>query len=587
MFLSVETSVLRLCAGFLMVSFFMALGVAFTALGKKFVAADYQAVGAVALSTSRPAESEFGEVKRRILQVSVRVHFLAVCGMLSFCLRRGSFSSQYGAAWELWLVWLAACLTQGLVEIVVVSRRGERRALSVYPVKMIIGHMPFLSEKVDTAKDIMFCALAWHAGDVYLAGFSLAMLVLCHELFLQSKEVEADLYEAYLPILSATPPDAEVSGQSASKSQPPSSQALETLLKKTSAGVRRIAMMENLPQAMLAILYVSRNGDCAYVSGSFIVSLVGILPSLPAVARAVNRWAIDKIHSDLVNSARDGNAARLYGQLTRLKHTEKTESPLDVTRFTMAEKLWLLMASLLIGYLTYSSMDNTHHIIVGVLTVVGVMVMLCIACCAAGTMNAKSADSLEGYVEYGIWTVVVLCVGIVFVIVSTAMSLMMHSLLPLKAYCLGFVVALILTDFLVWTPLRIADKWSESDARLSRDKVDPADLVLMVCLLKELQCTLSELKAFGFGLVELKEAGYGSESLPNLLVAGFTAKDGKKAGFGLSQLKEAGYGDSDQSLKDLKAAGFTAKEFKKAGFSKSHMEKAGFGWAERNVAGMV
>eukprot|EP00929_Paragymnodinium_shiwhaense_P087321 TRINITY_DN47541_c0_g3_i1.p1 TRINITY_DN47541_c0_g3~~TRINITY_DN47541_c0_g3_i1.p1 ORF type:complete len:840 (-),score=144.51 TRINITY_DN47541_c0_g3_i1:363-2882(-) len=513
-------------AGFLMVSTFMALGVGLTVVGSKAVSS-----GQMVLlpSTSRPVESELGEVKRQLLQVSVRVHFLAICGMLFFCLQRESFSSQYGAAWEFWLVWLAVCLTQGLIEMVAVLRRGERRAMSVYPVKMIVGHLPFLSEKADTVKDVIFCALALHAGDVYLAGFSFAMLVLCHELFLQSREVEGDLYEAYLPVLSSPPPlsEEEAAVPSAVESQtiasanadtriatvdkaPGFSQALETLLKQTSAGRLRIAMMEDLPQAMLAVLFVFRNGDCKYVSGSFSLSLIRIVPSLPAVARAVTEAVFEKIHREVVKSARAGNAARLHGQLTRLVRTEKT-SPWDVRKFSMAERLWVLMASLLLSYFAYAmtmaSLTSTKRIIVGVLTVVSVVLML------VATQRAKVAHEdnqkdrccrTDACGRLVFWSLVVLCLCAGSVIVSAAMSIGMHTWLPIKALALGSVVVAILMDIIIWTPSSM--ETGLSGTRFNREKVHLIDLELMVRLLKEVPCTLVELKDFGFGPIELKSA---------------------------------------------------------------------------------
>eukprot|EP00929_Paragymnodinium_shiwhaense_P120505 TRINITY_DN9246_c0_g1_i3.p1 TRINITY_DN9246_c0_g1~~TRINITY_DN9246_c0_g1_i3.p1 ORF type:complete len:1062 (+),score=123.06 TRINITY_DN9246_c0_g1_i3:128-3313(+) len=614
-----------LTAGFLIVSAFMVFGMGVTVVGRscKQSSPGYLRVEP---SAPTPADGELGLGQKGLLRVVVWSHFLTNCGMLSVCLKRGAFSSDYGSAWEFWLAWFVGCLVQGLVELVAVLRRGEGRTISItsYPKHMIVSHVPFLSEKADTVKDIMFCALAWHAGDVCLAVFSLAMLALCHELFLESREVEGDLYDAYLPVLAAPPPDSATTKLSAHESveeqvtEQLSNQTLSCcewvkeqvtkqlikapdwvqeqvfvqLIKQTSTGRLRVALMEDLPQTMLAILFVIRNGDCKYVSGSFTLSMLRIVPSLPCVARGVTSAVSKKMHSELVKSARVGNAAKLHAQLTRLLK-KQVSSPLGERSGSVLVWFWRCMACTLLGCFicttVWASMRNRTEITVTVSFVIVVVLsalvqVYCEYCCCCATF--------------------LLWVG------SVALSLSLHTWLPIKGLAVFGVVAALLQEVIVLNTQETSADENASGTQFDREQLSLNDRVLMVQVLKTLESKPAELRELGFGVDELAQEysvvellGIGFQpglvlaktgsTVKKLVEAGITIEELYKmgipeglmaeAGYNLEQLDAADYGSRLSLLKEQKSHGCTAKEFKETGYTAKEIHKADLGFSAREL----
>ncbi|HAT8939250.1 TPA: type IVB secretion system protein DotG/IcmE [Legionella pneumophila subsp. pneumophila] len=105
--------------------------------------------------------------------------------------------------------------------------------------------------------------------------------------------------------------------------------------------------------------------------------------------------------------------------------------------------------------------------------------------------------------------------------------------------------------------------------------------------LKDVGFSAKDLKDAGFSAAELKAAGF---TAAQLKAAGFSAKDLKDAGFSAAELKAAGFSakelkDAGFSASDLKNAGFSAKELKDAGFSASDLKSAGFSASELKNAG--
>eukprot|EP00929_Paragymnodinium_shiwhaense_P120507 TRINITY_DN9246_c0_g1_i5.p1 TRINITY_DN9246_c0_g1~~TRINITY_DN9246_c0_g1_i5.p1 ORF type:complete len:926 (+),score=121.58 TRINITY_DN9246_c0_g1_i5:128-2905(+) len=626
-----------LTAGFLIVSAFMVFGMGVTVVGRscKQSSPGYLRVEP---SAPTPADGELGLGQKGLLRVVVWSHFLTNCGMLSVCLKRGAFSSDYGSAWEFWLAWFVGCLVQGLVELVAVLRRGEGRTISItsYPKHMIVSHVPFLSEKADTVKDIMFCALAWHAGDVCLAVFSLAMLALCHELFLESREVEGDLYDAYLPVLAAPPPDSATTKLSAHESveeqvtEQLSNQTLSCcewvkeqvtkqlikapdwvqeqvfvqLIKQTSTGRLRVALMEDLPQTMLAILFVIRIGDCKYVSGSFTLSMLRIVPSLPFVARLVTSAAPKTIHSEIVKSAHAGNAAKLHAQLTRLLK-KAPSSPLSAGSGSVAERLWRRMAFMLLGCFTCTM------VWVGMRHATAIAVRVPVAFVAFVLVAVVSG--LKAYV-YATWCpeccwccwYLLPCLLLVQSVYS---FYYVHSWLPIKALavlCVG--VALLLEE----VKQQASTDENASGTTFDCEQLLLNDRVLMVQVLKELQSTPAELRDLGFDVeelakeysfVELIRGGYqpgwvlakSGSTVKELVEAGATIKWlyevgipkrlMAEAGYNLENLDTADYGSRFLSLRQHKRSGFTAKNFKETGYTAKEMYEADLGFAVKDFLG--
>eukprot|EP00929_Paragymnodinium_shiwhaense_P061618 TRINITY_DN30794_c0_g1_i1.p1 TRINITY_DN30794_c0_g1~~TRINITY_DN30794_c0_g1_i1.p1 ORF type:complete len:1100 (-),score=146.80 TRINITY_DN30794_c0_g1_i1:289-3588(-) len=668
-------------AGLFMMAGFMLLGMGLTVLGSLVLEHRHGFVSHPEeyAPMTLVGESGHGEATQRLLHATVRLHFLAISVTLLICLQMQSFSSEYGAAWEFWLAWLAFCLTQGLVELLAVLFRGDRRAWNVYPLKMVSGHLPFLSEKADTLKDIVFCALAWHVGDVWLAVFSFGMLVVSHEIFLHMFEVQGELYDAYLPIFSSPPPGPETAVASASESndvdgtprntdargtrlgrlwsallecrggqrdcqvfvdalqaavkEGPPQAVVESLMKQTSGSRLRIAIFEDVPQAMLAVLFLARNGSCKYVSGSFTLSVIRLAPSIPHVAEVVT-WVLSAyVNAELVKSARARNIARLHEQLVRL-YKPRSFRLEDVCRRLDEDmikrlKLWLQMAVLLafyfVGYMAWGFLSNVWQVVAAVLTMAPFL--------AALLYSAYYVLSTRNTVPDAKVLCSVICGALLFPFI---VAFAMRSWFPLQLLGRGFMITIVggaAVGALVICHISMTSSADKSKFKL--ESVALQDREQMVRLLKEIPVALGELKELGFGpaeiitvyqatkedltaacgfteqdicsacqiagmpakklhemgfpehvmkeagwsLGELKAGGYGTdlESLDKLVAAGFNAEEMLAAGWSLEELKAAGYGSSMQQLERLVDAGFKAEQFEEAGWPLQHFKAAEYG----------
>merc|ERR1719440_1236131 len=86
-------------------------------------------------------------------------HFFLLALLVKVCMDRDSVDPDSGVAWEFWVLYLHYGLSWGLIEVLL-SRYDEKHlTLFAYPKAMIMAHIPLLSERVDTAKDVVFVAI--------------------------------------------------------------------------------------------------------------------------------------------------------------------------------------------------------------------------------------------------------------------------------------------------------------------------------------------------------------------------------------------------------------------------------------------
>merc|ERR1739838_381332 len=116
---------------------------------------------------------------------------------------RGTLSPARGVGWEFWALWLNLGMLQGMLEAACLSCRPSARPITLYCTAMVLNHLPVLSERMDTAKDQIFVAMAIHEGYVFL-GCSMGLwLIGCQTYFACDPVVRVELMETWLPILTA------------------------------------------------------------------------------------------------------------------------------------------------------------------------------------------------------------------------------------------------------------------------------------------------------------------------------------------------------------------------------------------------
>eukprot|EP00929_Paragymnodinium_shiwhaense_P095262 TRINITY_DN5628_c0_g1_i2.p1 TRINITY_DN5628_c0_g1~~TRINITY_DN5628_c0_g1_i2.p1 ORF type:complete len:805 (+),score=90.58 TRINITY_DN5628_c0_g1_i2:121-2535(+) len=585
--------------------------------------------------SSEPVEIERGKCTRRLLELAVRAHFALVSCLLLFCLERRSFSYQYGAAWEFYLVWITSGFSYGLLQLLVLLYRGQSRPVAMYPMKMMVAHMPWISERADTVRDLMFAAMALKHGDIQLAVFSFMLLFVCNELFLHSREVEGDLYEAYLPMLNSPPPpvaadrvEASASSNTVQASSSPEdntilhkishlhvgfseddtlmnkiqsqlgTQLRETLLKQTSAGRLRIAVMEDLPQALLALLFVTRNGYCRYVSGSLSLSVLRVLPSWPFLSRCVTTWLCDAVHAELSKNAHNGNAAKLYGSLKRLRAAKQ---PICVKEFEgtgfLLLLLWLAMTGGVTIWFTLEVLQPRLDPI-SVFSVVYAVVFLVVQPLYGGLAPIWELR-IEHLVGDAVGDIVLLhglasvCLY-VFVLLPPAVvfSIVEKSFKPMRIF--------VFLSLAPWLIKDCVESAKGGGTLFNRRRVQPPEaLSLMVRLLMQIPCTPEEIIDLGFGPSELHAAGalqlqelmkrcrasseeWKAEVARLGLEGKVTAKELLEVGCQAKHLCQAGF-----EAADVLPLGFTAEQMRKSGFKAQQLQLSGVSLTDLQNAGFA
>ena len=145
---------------------------------------------------------------RPLLAVVLACYIAAMVKLLAICQLRKSISMKYGPAWEFWYAWSNLGLMFGLLEVCLLFFLPGERSLSIYAKGMVMAHIPLLSERVDTAKDVVFVFVADAQDEELIAIAAMSLLVVGHAYSACNKDVCAELVESYLPILSSEPKQA-------------------------------------------------------------------------------------------------------------------------------------------------------------------------------------------------------------------------------------------------------------------------------------------------------------------------------------------------------------------------------------------
>eukprot|EP00929_Paragymnodinium_shiwhaense_P018872 TRINITY_DN13051_c0_g1_i6.p1 TRINITY_DN13051_c0_g1~~TRINITY_DN13051_c0_g1_i6.p1 ORF type:complete len:259 (+),score=3.00 TRINITY_DN13051_c0_g1_i6:123-899(+) len=106
-------------------------------------------------------------VAKVYLPIKVFVHMMLISGMCYWCVLSGTVNPQRGVGYEVWTVWGTWNCISGLIEVVLSAclRGPDTLPRGLYPKAMAMTMVPILSEKVDTAKDVVLVAVACSVDD--------------------------------------------------------------------------------------------------------------------------------------------------------------------------------------------------------------------------------------------------------------------------------------------------------------------------------------------------------------------------------------------------------------------------------------
>jgi hypothetical protein len=256
---------------------------------------------------------------RALIGIVVASWFACYAFALKFVLEKDAISRKQGVVWEAWLIWLNVHCLSGLFEVMVSVCQPGKRRLGTYPAKMAMTLLPFLSEKFDAAKDVVFIGIAFHEDEVVLGYSCFCILVVAQALFVWFPSTRGEIIESYLPCLVVTAEGTDTSGvrlinQDSSPDQnliEPMQQFLYvSILKQTSEARRRITALEDCPQGVAMIYFAYHHKGSPFVAFTLILSLLRLLVST-LFGRVINRALADPLRRQRTEAARANNAVKV------------------------------------------------------------------------------------------------------------------------------------------------------------------------------------------------------------------------------------------------------------------------------------
>eukprot|EP00435_Cladocopium_sp_Y103_P008223 s3723_g2.t1 len=280
--------------------------------------------------------------KQRLLVATV---FLATYGVslmaTIYSISQQSLSPMSGLDWELWLGLFSLNALSMLVQAFVAVGRlnvGRSFRLGAFAEASLTGMSPVISDQFDTVKDVVFAGLCFQSDSLFLHVMgicSLLYLLFIHFYFLSMDSTLAELAASHIPVVlvastavgptTGTPPAqfATRGWCSALKRR-----ILPVLYRQTTPTRRWMLCVENLPQAVLALVFLYLEG------GSLVVTTLNLLfPAaqltlawifFPRLRTAVAPWLGERLgialdDEDQLGARRLWNEADLDSDLSLLR----------------------------------------------------------------------------------------------------------------------------------------------------------------------------------------------------------------------------------------------------------------------------
>eukprot|EP00435_Cladocopium_sp_Y103_P035376 s631_g9.t1 len=225
------------------------------------------------LDQSEPPGLSIG-FQRVLVAVAFSLTVAACTAACLFAMQTGRLSKVSGLDWELFAVLLAfggmSLLLQCFFAVCWLPV-NERFGYFTFAEATFTGLTPFVSDAFDTLKDTIFSALCFESKHTTLkivGVISWLYLLALHVFLVRRVNTLAELVAAYLPVLTAPPKakpakDAGIGESSCTKAW---NMVLFLMYKQATPTKRELLLWENVPQALLSIVYLYLEGGSRFIA---------------------------------------------------------------------------------------------------------------------------------------------------------------------------------------------------------------------------------------------------------------------------------------------------------------------------------
>ncbi|CAE7311617.1 NLRC3 [Symbiodinium natans] len=222
------------------------------------------------LKAAQPQKQAIGQLRRGRQLLAVFLSTFGLClGLVLASIADGSLSKETGLAWERYAVLLSLGCVWLLSQAAMAActlETGRGYATTAFAEAMLAGVCPVIADSFDTLKDTIFgglCLKSSHVALQVVGILSWAYLVGFHLVFITEIRFMAELAASHLSMTAM--PTIDVINCS-----PPKITRVEKLIalaaKQISKTKRDMLMVENLPQAGFAVLYLAVEGGSPLVA---------------------------------------------------------------------------------------------------------------------------------------------------------------------------------------------------------------------------------------------------------------------------------------------------------------------------------
>eukprot|EP00435_Cladocopium_sp_Y103_P071697 s56_g38.t1 len=281
----------------------------------------------------------------------------------------GQLSKERGLAWEFYTGLFACGCLWMLVQAVLAAvwlPNGKRYAATAFVEATIGGVSPFLSDAFDTMKDILFGALCLMADNwvvKMLGGFTFGWLIGFHAHLLDDTHCQLEFAANHLAVLAMPTLDAATSSEAPAKADDADdageankdccvtckqwcinkaslawSEALPVIYKQLTPTKRKMLVWENLPQAVIAIVYLILVGDSPVVAVlNLAIPLLQVILAL-VLFKPVQRRIAPKL-ARRIDAALEASDLQ---QLQRLREEAQLDQDVELFRLICLQSIWLV-----------------------------------------------------------------------------------------------------------------------------------------------------------------------------------------------------------------------------------------------------
>ncbi|CAE7212773.1 NLRC3 [Symbiodinium microadriaticum] len=267
-----------------------------------------------------PRRGKAGTWARLGRQRAVQICFVctySICMIATVVsLATGTLSKRTGLHWEWYLGLLSLACLWHLLQALSLPKDHEYPRMA-FAEATLAGMVPFMSDNFDTLKDVIFGGLCWQSerpAVKAMAWLSWLYIPAFHAYLLGKKRVLNELASHVLSVWTMATETEDAQRQEPERSDETEGpkkcgcfgrmwqdKALPILYRQTTPTKQQMLLVENAPQAFMAVLYTAAEGGSIIVSvlniAVPILQVLGARALFPRLRQAVVPWFVKKLKS--------------------------------------------------------------------------------------------------------------------------------------------------------------------------------------------------------------------------------------------------------------------------------------------------